>query len=376
MFYRTPSLKKTTICLFGDASNLHFNRWVMALKNCGVKVNVITYRTPHNLSGMNIYDLSCSNMRGNLRLEKYLRICRGIKMFFMLRRVLRKIKPDILHIHYLINTPLAFGFYGINRIILSPWGNDIINDTGKESKLKILYKKILLRRATAITATSKFLGRHIKNYINRKIVIIPFGVDTSLFDGIKQASSGGIVISFIKHLEEKYGARYLIEAIPLILEQYKNIKIYIAGTGSQDLFLKDLTNRLQIESYVAFLGKLNHTQVVDLLRKTDIFVMPSIYKSEVFGVAAIEASAMKIPVIASDLEGIREAIVDGVTGILVPPGDSKAIAEACINLIKNPDLRKSMGERGRQYVKDNFEWNDCVEKMLKVYEQVLHNEKK
>lgn len=366
-------LNTTKIVLFGDATNTHFQRWVNALRDINLNIIVITYRNAL-IPDVPVYDISCPELRKYPKIERCIRIVRGIKMFFMLRRALRKIKPDILHIHYLINTPLAFGFYGIKRIVLSPWGNDIINDTENESILKILYKKNLLRYASAITATTKFLGRHIRNYINREITIIPFGVDTSFFDGIKQRNSKSIVISFIKHLEEKYGARYLLEAIPLILEKNKNIKVYIAGTGSQESFLKNLTVKLQIEPYVVFLGRLNHTQVVDLLRKTDIFVMPSIYKSEVFGVAAIEASAMGVPVIASDLEGVREAVIDGITGILIPPKNPRAIAEVCIRLIDNPALRKKMGNSGRDFVIKNFGWNACVLKMLKVYKRILNCE--
>lgn len=371
MFRRKNSLEKATICLFGDASNIHFKRWLMALKNHGFKIEVITYRLPNDLPGIKVYDISCSDMRGNRRWEKYIRICRGIKMFYMLRKALRKIKPDILHIHYLINTPLVFGFYGIKKIILSPWGNDIIDDAKNPSMLKILYKKALLRQSTEITATTDFLGKYIKNYINREITIIPFGVDTYLFDGIKQTNRDCVVISFIKHLEEKYGTRYLIEAIPLILKKNKNIKVYIAGSGSQELFLKNLSEKLQLTPYVSFLGRLNHLQVVELLRKTDILVMPSVYRSEVFGVSAIEASAMRIPVVASDLEGVREAVIDGVTGIFVPPRDPKAIAEACINLINNPEIRKKMGDNGRQYIKEKFEWENCVKKMVDIYKMVL-----
>ncbi|MGB3479111.1 MAG: glycosyltransferase [bacterium] len=363
-------LYNAKICLFGDATNIHFQRWAQGLFKFKCNIAVISYQNA-KISGIPLYDISCTYSGKHRKSGLYFKIFRGIKMFFLLRKTLRKIKPDIVHIHYLINNPLIFAFWGIKRIVVSPWGKDIIDDTGKESLLKIFYKKTILHWATEITATTKFLAKHVKHYIEREPTVISFGVDTSIFDGSKKINHDIIVISFIKHLEEKYGAKYLIETMPLILKKYKNIKLYIAGRGSQEMFLRNMVRNLTIESHVEFLGKLNHTQVTDVLRKTDIFIMPSIYKSEVFGVAAIEASAMKIPVIASDFEGIREAVVDGVTGILIPPGKTQAIADACLYLLENKSTRITMGRMGRQYVRENFEWNDCIKKMIEVYEKVI-----
>lgn len=363
-------LKDAKICLFGNATNIHFRRWAISLKNMGYNVFVISFRKAE-LPNIKVYDISCTEMRKSQKYKQYVRIIRGIKMFYLLRHALKKIKPDIVHIHYLINTPLVFGFCGLKKLIVSPWGNDIIYDHGREPLLNILYKKNLLRWADEITTTTKYLSDGVKKYEDCSPFVIPFGVDTSIFSSEKKYNGKVITLSFIKHLEEKYGPKYLIEAVPLILNAYKNIKVIMVGSGSQRIYLENLVKKLGIQSYVSFLGKVNHKRVIDILRVTDIFVMPSVYKSDIFGVAAIEASAMKIPVVASNFDGIKEAVVDSTTGLLVPPRDVKAIADACIKLIQNKSLRKNMGENGRNYVKRNFEWKECVEKMVKLYERAL-----
>ena len=108
---------KASICIFGDASNIHLRRWVLGLKRHGLNVNIISFRKSI-LPGINVIDISCSYLRGHFHYVKLIRLFRGFIMLLLLRNSLRKLKPDIIHVHYLINTPLVFGFIGIH---LSAW---------------------------------------------------------------------------------------------------------------------------------------------------------------------------------------------------------------------------------------------------------------
>lgn len=367
---RRKDIAKAKICIHGDASTVHLMRWSRALKCLGYNVTVISYRKAE-IPDVEIHDISCSELRGSSKFEGMIKILRGIKMFCRLRQALARIKPDIVHVHYLMNTPLVLGFWGIRNLVVSPWGNDIIYDRGREPLVVSIYKKLLLRWAKEITATTSFLASHVERYANRSPEVIAFGVETEIFRRRKSVKQKCVVISFIKHLKEKYGPRFLLQAVPLMLDKTENIIVNIVGTGPQEKYLRELTKQLRIQRYVKFLGGIPHERVVEVLEETDIFVMPSIYESEVFGVAAIEASAMEVPVIASDLGGIREAVVDGVTGILTPPGDERAIADACLSLIIDQSLRRKMGKRGRKFVTSRYEWSQCVERMIAVYRRVL-----
>lgn len=361
------------ICIHGDATTVHLQRWIAALRDHGLKLSVISYREA-KIPGVELHDISCSEMRGGLKFVKLTRLLRGVKMLYLLRKAIRKIKPDIIHIHYLMNTPLVFGFLGCKNVIVSPWGNDIIHDTGKEPIMVIIYKRLLLRIAKKITATTHFLARYVKKYTKAEPIVIAFGVESNRFMRKKEKVDKNLItISFIKHLKIKYGPQYLIEAVPHILKKYNDIEVLMIGEGPEEDKLKNLVDKLGLSKYLKFLGRIDHEKVIEILNATDIFVMPSIYESEVFGVAAIEASAMEVPVVASDLGGIREAVVDGETGILVRPGDPAAIAEACLRLIREPDLRKKMGMAGRRFVVKKYDWKDCVNQMLMVYQQFLEH---
>jgi glycosyltransferase involved in cell wall biosynthesis len=106
------------------------------------------------------------------------------------------------------------------------------------------------------------------------------------------------------------------------------------------------------------------------MRETDIFVMPSTCQ-ESFGVAAIEASACEVPVVATRVGGVPEAVVDGQTGILVPPFDAASLADACIALIQDPIRRGQLGKAGRRFVLDHYQWHQNAATMASVYSQLL-----
>jgi glycosyltransferase involved in cell wall biosynthesis len=103
----------------------------------------------------------------------------------------------------------------------------------------------------------------------------------------------------------------------------------------------------------------------------NIFVMPSVYESETFGIAAIEAQAMGVPVIATKVGGIPEAVKDGITGILVPPRDPKSIAEAILKLISDKSLMESMSCEGPRFVAENFDWQKNAGRVEELYESLL-----
>jgi glycosyltransferase involved in cell wall biosynthesis len=107
-----------------------------------------------------------------------------------------------------------------------------------------------------------------------------------------------------------------------------------------------------------------------MLRDVDIFAMPSTWEG--FGVSAIEASAMRLPVVASNIHGIPDVVVDGETGILVPPADAEALAGAIERLVTTPGLPASMGDAGRAFVEKHYDWRDNTRLMERLYDDMVH----
>jgi glycosyltransferase involved in cell wall biosynthesis len=259
-----------------------------------------------------------------------------------------------------------------DNVIISTWGSDIIGNTGSYSKKRGKFaKKLLLKQAKEITATSYYLASETKRLasLKKKVHVIPFGVDCNLFKkkNIKLEKKG-ICIGFVKHLKPKYGPSYLLRALSIIVPNFPEIKLVMIGHGEMKNGLKKLASDLGIKEKVQFKGYIQNEKLPEIMENFDIFVMPSTENSETFGVSAVEAQAMEIPVIASDGGGVSEAILDGKTGIVVEPKNVQKLSQAILKLIENPGLRRKMGKAGRRYVLANYD----IEENALLFKNLYH----
>lgn len=180
-------------------------------------------------------------------------------------------------------------------------------------------------------------------------------------------------------MDKKYGIEYLIRAFDKVYNNIEKIDSRLAnlmylelvGSGNQMEELKVLSEKLGINNRVRFIGRVPHDKVPDYLSRFDIYVAPSILDSESFGVAVIEASACKRPVIVSDVGGLPEVVQDGVIGYIVSPKDVDALAEKIQTLLLNSEKRRSMGEAGESFVRNVYEWQHCVDIMETVYNSII-----
>jgi glycosyltransferase involved in cell wall biosynthesis len=158
--------------------------------------------------------------------------------------------------------------------------------------------------------------------------------------------------------------------MPAVVTAHPGARLLMGGDGPMRPQLERRVEELGLGANVAFLGAVPYEEVPRVLRQVDIFVMPSVYDSETLGVAALEAEAMEIPVVASSVGGVGEAVLDGDTGILVPPRDVEALVSAILGLAGAPDRARAMGRRARRFVQERYEWVRCVERMEVLYRRV------
>jgi glycosyltransferase involved in cell wall biosynthesis len=258
-------------------------------------------------------------------------------------------------------------------MICSTWGQDAIFDAGPNPRAQASLRN-MLGRSRLVTATTHQLARATAQYIppQKPVYVIPFGVDTQRFILREPAPPGApVVLGFVKHLLPKYGPDVLLEAFATIHQKRPQTRLILAGRGTMRDTLAGRAEELGLSQAVVFPGRVPHTDVPQLMRSLDLLVMPSIYESETFGVAAIEASASGVPVVASRVGGVPEAVRHGQTGLLVPPGDPAALAQACLELIDDPQRRRQMGLAGRRFVERYYRWSDNVLKMEEVYRAAL-----
>ncbi|MDW8045601.1 MAG: glycosyltransferase family 4 protein [Nitrososphaerota archaeon] len=239
---------------------------------------------------------------------------------------------------------------------------------GMKRGLKKLIIMILwyssIRLADVICPCSKWLGEVIKkNYpmIKDKVKPIHNPVDTERFCS-KVEDESKIVIT-VAALERVKSIDTLLKAVKIVLKEQPDVKFLIAGEGSLKGELINLAHELGIDTNVNFIGF--HPNVQELISKSIIGILPSIY--EPFGMAAAEYGACGKPAIVSNAGGLKEIVVDGVTGFIFPKRNHEALAKAILKLILNKELRKRMGIDAQNYVRKNFSVDAIAYKYSKVY---------
>lgn len=212
-------------------------------------------------------------------------------------------------------------------------------------------------------ATAKKLIKY--GLLRGKVKVIHNGIDINLFNDIitdhkspssipfNQKDSKSIIISYCATLIPRKGHKYLIIAISEIYREYSNIVLILTSEGPLKRELIGLTKKLGISKKVYFTGRVSYEELYEILNMTSIYVFPSLY--ELFPFAILEAMAAGKPIVATKVGGIPEAIIDGENGILVPPRNSKRLADGIKRLINNSKEAERMGKKSRRIVEEKFD---------------------
>lgn len=353
------------VCLIGQAGNVHVQRWAQALLERGLEVSLISTEPvtllPPGLRQLACYTIPTASM-GMRPHERLLTLLRG---WGRVPGLIATLRPDLVQLHAL-PTPAAVPFLRrVRPLVVSAWGSDVV----QRDRRKVQLYPALLAHADALTATSRYLAEVLATYLRhpRPIEVIPFGVDADRF---QPAASPPLElrIGTLRHLEPIYGIDLLLNAIPIIRTNYPELEVAIGGAGSQQSALESQIARLDLATQVRLHGRVPHASVPGFLQALRIFAMPS--RAESFGVAALEAQACGVPVVATWVGGLPESVAEGVSGLLVPPDDAPALAQALLTLLDDPQRSAAMGRAGRDWVRERYDWQRNVAQMLALYEQV------
>lgn len=368
------------IIILSDPNSVHTVKWVKSLAQKKIEIYIFGFsccdqKIYENYSNVHVMtlDLSQSIIRRNSSNMAKLRYFSALPK---LKKLIRQFKPDILHAHYASSYGILGALSGFHPFILSVWGSDIYNFPNRS----YLHKKIIefnLSKADSLLSTSLAMAKETRKYTSKEIQVTPFGIDSEVFRPMaveNPFSKQDIVIGTVKTLEINYGIEYLIRAFKMVKDRHprKSLKLMIVGGGSQEFYLKKLAKELSIETETHFLGRVPYSECPKYHNMLSISVFVSV--SESFGVAVLEASACEKPVVVSRVGGLPEVVEDGVSGIVVPPRDVLATANAIERLVLDEELRSSMGRAGRERVQRMYDWNINVAQMINIYNTLLINE--
>ena len=208
-----------------------------------------------------------------------------------------------------------------------------------------------------------------------RISVVPCGVDTELFRPDGPVEPGSVVprIVVVTRLVERKGVADVIAALPAL----PGVELVVAGGGEADLLRDDpearrlaaLAEELGVLERVELRGRIDREHVAPLLRSADVVVCSPWY--EPFGIVPLEAMACGRPVVASAVGGLIDTVVDGVTGLHVPPRRPDKLAHAIGRLIADPVLRERLGAAGAERARSRYEWARVADATLDVYLEVL-----
>jgi glycosyltransferase involved in cell wall biosynthesis len=207
-----------------------------------------------------------------------------------------------------------------------------------------------------------------------RIGVMYAGVDYS-FLGHRAAYSksreGPLTLLFCGRLNgprEQKGIDVLLKSLPSAVQDH-DVVLHIIGTGPRLEQYRTLAEKLNVARHVRFLGFVEHDEMPQHYAQADLFVLPS--RRESFGLVLAEAMACGLPVVATTAGAIPEVVEDGVTGVLVPPDEPEALAEAINSLLSDRETRAAMGMKGRERVEKHFTWDKVAQRLIEGYHKML-----
>jgi glycosyltransferase involved in cell wall biosynthesis len=292
-----------------------------------------------------------------------------------LRRAIRRGEYDIVHTHMLHATIAGQAAAASTR---TPVRIVTRHYTDHHIAAPLRYaERFVTRRATRVIAVSEAVRRHLLaiGVPDARIRVVYNGIDVARGDACRLEGplpwpaewKDRLLIASVGNLIGYKGQRTLIEAFAKIRAGNPDARLVLIGEGPERAALEELAQRLGVAADVAMPG--HRTDVPALLRHCRIYVQPS--RIEAFGIAAAEAMAAGVPVVASNVEGLPELVQEGETGLLVPSRDTDSMAEAVLSLAADPGRARDMGAAGRNRIEREFTIQRHVAATADVYRDAI-----
>jgi glycosyltransferase involved in cell wall biosynthesis len=365
------------ICYLANARSVHTQKWVRFFADRGHDVHLISFEKG------DVENVKVHNLRRPFALRFGLDFPFKLARARTVKRLVRRIDPDVLHAHYLLD----YGFYGalcgFKPFVVTAWGSDVLLVPSEEPRkqfMKRFIAKYVVGKADLVTGDSESLVRAVVGLgvDERKVRLIVHGVDLRVFhvveNGEKFKEDLGVsqdhrVVISTRNLEPVYDVSTLVKAIPYVIGERPNTFFLIVGGGTLRHQLEELVRELGVAENVKFVGSVSNKEMPKFLGSSDVYVSTSL--SDTTSVSLLEAMACGLPVVVTDLEGNRECVKEGVNGFVFSKGDFKVLAERIVFLLRNEDVRRKFGSVNTRYVEEEGNYEKEMGKMEKYYKELV-----
>ncbi|CAJ1506815.1 glycosyltransferase family 4 protein [[Mycobacterium] burgundiense] len=288
---------------------------------------------------------------------------------------LRDWQPDLVHAHdWLVAHPAValaefFDVPLVSTIHATEAGRHSGWISGPVSRQVHALESWLVHESDSLISCSASMREELTRLFGpglSEINVIPNGIDTAGWPFEPRAThSGPPELLYFGRLEYEKGVHEAIAALPRIRRTHPGTTLTIAGDGTQLDWLVELARKHKVRKATKFIGRVDHQALLQLLHRADAAVLPSHY--EPFGIVALEAAAAGTPLVTSNVGGLGEAVIDGVTGVSCPPRDVAALAAAVRVVLDDPAAAQQRAEAARERLTADFSWATVAEETAQVY---------
>lgn len=291
-----------------------------------------------------------------------------------LREILREFRPAIVHTHggtAGVTGRIAPAMFGRTRVIHTYHGYHYLKDRAWRRYVFSEIESMLLRitdRIICVAPQDVLTGIRAGIVDPSKTVVIRNGIDTGRYH---PKSSYHIpvnpLVGTVGRLHPQKGHRYLLEAIPGIVQEFPRVKFTLVGDGELKEELQALSLALGLSGRVEFTGV--RSDVSSLMQSLDVFVLPSLWEG--LPIVLLEAMATGLPIVATDVDGVGEILTNEESALLVQPGDRRALSQAVVRLLGDEKLRRSLGSAALRRVREQYGIERMVRETETVYRSLL-----
>lgn len=297
----------------------------------------------------------------------------GLKSFWRLMWTVRRERIDIVHTHL-----VYAGIMG--KVAAALTGLPVVTTRHYTTDLKIttpfyrLEDRLTKTGTARVVAISDYMRRFILDSglaEPRRVVVHRNAIDVDRFRTLVTESErpGNLIIGTAGRMEPQKAQEVFLEAMAIIRRNIPTVRGVLVGEGSKRSELEAARARLCLDDVVSFVGTVSPEEMPTLLSTFDVFVLSSDWEG--LPIVLIEAAALGIPVVATDVNAVSEVVKDGRTGLLVPPRNPRAIAEAAVAILGDPDRRRRFGRKAREYADAELDIKRLARQTATLYRDVL-----
>ncbi len=375
-------INKTKICYITYEGHIHSKRMIFwFISNKKYDISLVSLGE-EEIKGVKTYRLKLKKPKVFFLKSRILsKIFTVISQLIILRGVIRKERPDILHLHSLYYPSILGVFAGAKHLVITPWNGDV-TWTKQNSFLYRKIKGLAFKKARLITADCRLMEdmclRRFKAKKDCVKILYWSGVDLNKFrpglstEGIRRKfhlENTQVVLS-VRSISPIYNIDVLVESAYTVIKELPTVKFVLIWNYCNDRILSDLKQRVKelgIGQSIVFLGNVQHEELPFFYNLADVFVSIPSYDS--VPTSLLEAMACGVPPVVSELPCVSEWVVNGENGFVVPVGDAKATADSIIGLLKNKELKNSFAQKNLLSVQ-KADYGKNLEELDKYYRQI------